>query len=172
MACERTIDANTFMNIVMENYHKRLCKDCFTKLCVNNLHYRPCILFQMAMYYVCNCFFDSVLIFSGRKEPPTRCSDRCFKIPGNKVLLYRIGLATYITSVCYNCALYILKVRFYRCWDTTDHILRTVTTHWNVLGWFVLDFWTNFLRMMETIFYCRICVLIVVYQYYMFYALT
>ena len=50
--------------------------------------------------------------------------NRCFKIGENRVLSYRTVLLTDITSVCYKCAFYLLKVRFYRRWETMDHILR------------------------------------------------
>ena len=38
LACEHTLDTDVFMNIVMDNWNKRLYKDCFVKLYVNNCH--------------------------------------------------------------------------------------------------------------------------------------
>ena len=38
LACEHTLDTDVFMNIVMGNWNKRLYKDCFVKLYVNNCH--------------------------------------------------------------------------------------------------------------------------------------
>lgn len=138
----------------MENCRTRLCKGCFAQLCVNNLR---CILFQMTKYYVCKCFFDSTLLSSEIKYPPTKFSKKCFKIAENRALLYRTVLLTYITSVCYKCAFHILKVRFYRRWETMDHILKNC----NRLFEDTRMNWLKFFGCIKTMFYCRICVLII-----------
>ena len=111
----------------------------------------------MTKYYVCKCFFDSTLLSSEIKYPPTKFSQKCFKIAENRALLYRTVLLTYITSVCYKYAFHILKVRFYRRWETMDHILKNC----NRLFEDTRMNWLKFFGCIKTMFYCRICVLIV-----------
>ena len=99
----------------------------------------------------------SVNVFSILPYYLHKFSKKCFKIAENRALLYRTVLLTYITSVCYKSAFHILKVRFYRRWETMDHILKNC----NRLFEDTRMNWLKFFGCIKTMFYCRICVLIV-----------